>query len=118
MHKAAKLLLLILVQVLIFTGCQAGNPLIGTWKDVSGGAVELADEGIVMTFEFGDERMGMGMPGDLVWVNVVYEVHDDYVSVTSSLGNQTIIEIEDNDHISMDTPHGKVYMERVSSTTD
>ena len=114
MSKAAKFLLLVSMQAWILAGCGESNPLIGEWKDVSDEAAAMEEEqGIVLVIQFTETNMIMGEPGSAAHIGVKYEVHDEYVSVVTDGGKELVVELEDRDHISMDTPHGRAYLERL-----
>jgi hypothetical protein len=112
MSRAAKFLLLVSIQAWFFAGCGESNPLIGDWKDVSDEAIEMEAEGVVVIISFTETSMIMGEPGSAAHIGVDYVVHDDYVVVATDAGSDIQVELEDNDHISMDTPFGRAYLER------
>ena len=49
---------------------------------------------------------------DASHVSVEYAMDDDFVTVSTESGNQIRVNIEDKNHISMDTPNGTAYLER------
>ena len=112
MNRLAMHLLLAAILVLILAGCGESNPLIGEWKDSSDEAAELEVDGVVLIIQFTKSSMIMGEPGNAAHFGVEYEVFDDYVLVMSDSGNEIKVDIEDKNHISMDTPHGRAYLER------
>jgi hypothetical protein len=113
MRTMAKFLLLVSIQAFILTGCGQSNPLIGEWKDISDEAAAMEEEhGIVLIIRFTETSMIMGAPGSAQHTGVKYGVYDDYVSVVTDNGNEVEVSLEDNDRISMDTPHGRAFLQR------
>jgi hypothetical protein len=113
MRRAVILFLLVSIQAWVLAGCGESNPLIGEWKDVSDVAIRMEEEGLVVVVQFTETSLIMGAPGNATHIGVEYTVHDDYVTVSTDGGKEIRVELEDADHISMDTPYGKTYLERL-----
>jgi hypothetical protein len=114
MRRAVILFLLVSIQAWVLAGCGESNPLIGEWRDVSDVAIQIEEEGgLVVVVQFTETSLIMGDPGIATHIGVEYTVHDDYVTVSTGGGKEIRVELEDADHISMDTPYGRTYLERL-----
>ena len=103
----------ILAFVLTFCGCEAANPILGSWEVDSARSAPGTAQGLELSgssrLEFLEDRMQAGSSS----LSVTYSVEQDRVTVTTLQGHGTVYRFGEEDQMSVDSPLGQIIFRRV-----